>query len=47
MERGQIGATTLSIKALGITTFSKLTLSIKAYFATLGINDTQHKRYTA
>jgi len=33
----KIGSTTVSIK----------TVSIKAKFETLGINDTQHKRYSA
>jgi hypothetical protein len=37
------GAMILNTKKLNIMTFSITTLSIKAYFATLSINDTQHK----
>jgi hypothetical protein len=34
---------TLSIMTFNITTFSIMTLITKAYFATLSLNDTQHK----
>ncbi len=37
------GATTFSIATLSIKTFIIMTLSKKGLFATLSINDTQHK----
>jgi hypothetical protein len=36
------GRTTLSIMTLDMTTFSIIILSIKSFFVTLSINDTQH-----
>jgi hypothetical protein len=37
------GAMTFRIMKLSITTFSIMTLNIKGLFATLSVNDTQHK----
>jgi hypothetical protein len=42
-----IGATTFSITTFSITTFNITTLSTKGLFATVSINDTKHKRYSA
>jgi hypothetical protein len=39
--------TPLSIETLRTITFSRTTLSIKAYFVTLNINNTQHKKQLA
>ncbi len=36
------GARTLTVKTLRIVTFCVMTLCVKAYYAILGINDTQH-----
>jgi hypothetical protein len=41
-----IGAVTLRTKALSITTFSIMTISIKAYFVTLSINETDHNQHS-
>jgi len=42
-----MGATILSIMALGIMIFSVMTISITGLFGTLSINDIQHKRHSA
>jgi len=43
----QACAMTLSVKTLGITTFSIMTLSMRGFYVTLSISDTQHKRHSA
>jgi hypothetical protein len=55
LSRSHYGATALGITALGIMAFSIMTFSITAFgimtssieclHLTLGINETQHKRY--
>jgi len=47
MQLTPFDATTLSMRAHSITTFSIMALCIKAYFATFSINDTRDKRPSA